>query len=1009
MEQTAIKLERFLDTLKERMFIPVGKARATGFYQTGQPLHRIPDRRLYGPVPAERWGAEGEYGWFRLEYTVPGELEGRALFLYPRMGFYEATLWVNGRITSNFAAKYTEGSHGNHWCSRFSERAVAGETFVFDLEAYSFHLVPGTRPLSRPEITDFTHPTGGADVCVRDEEVASFLFDLGTLLSLRRALPENSLRRSDVENALYEAHLRLLYDPDSCTEAEFRRALRDALPFILRETEKHNGSSAPYVGLIGHSHMDTAWLWPVSETRKKCARTYAGQLNLMEEYPEYRFMQSSAAHADFIREDNPEMFERIRQRVREGRWEPNGGVWVECDCNLTGGEYLVRQFLWGQRFTRRYFGYTADCFWLPDTFGYSYAIPQIMKGCGVRYFLTTKINWGDTNTFPMTTFYWQGIDGTRVLTHFNRTHVGPTPETLHDMTDGRDGIRESRTAPMRLFAFGKGDGGGGPEFEMLENARRLGDLEGVPRSGYTTVSDFMKRLEKEAVRPSVWAGELYLELHRGTLTNQHEIKRGNRKAEIALHDLEAALVMRAVHEGGEASGEAVRPLMKTLLINQFHDILPGTCIHEAHEQARREVRGVIRRAERLKEEMLAGGNENVVFNPLSFERGDTFYLPGSHPGQTFADLEGNVLTAVSGVSLPPFSAVRVSSAAAGASPFILEGDRLVTPFALIVFDENGGIASMKDRRTDRELVNGLPFNTFLMAEDLPADWDNWDLDADEEEKFVPAGKLVSRQVVSDGPAEIRIRSEYRLTEKTVILQDMVFDAASPLITFDTLIDWQEEHRFLKAAFDTAMLADGVRSEIQFGHIRRSNHRSTPWERAKFETCNHKYSDLSEENFGVALINDCKYGISVNEGSMRLSLHKGGMRPDALGDKGLHRMRYALLPHDGPFGAESVIRPAYAFNDPPFPVENGLALPPLVTVDHPNVIVETVKPCEDAQRAYILRLYEAAGGSCRAGLRFSHPVKSLSECSMLEEEEKPLNAGDPLVFTPFRIITLKVRY
>ena len=1010
MRQTMAKLELFLTTLKERMFIPVGNAETRGFYQTGQPLHRIPDRESYGPVPSERWGAEGEYGWFHMEYTVPPALEGKALFLYPRMGFYEATLWVNGHIHSNYAAKYVEDSHGNHWCNRFSERAQAGETYIFDLEAYSFHLVPGTHPLSRPDITDFTYPAGGVDVCVRDEAVSSFLFDLGTLISLRKALPENSPRRAEVENGLYEAHLRLLYDPGACTDAEFRRALEDAHPFLLRELEKHNGSTAPYVGLIGHSHMDTAWLWPVSETRKKCARTYAGQLNLMEEYPEYRFIQSSAAHADFIREDNPELFERIRQKVKEGRWEPNGGVWVECDCNLTGGEYMVRQFLWGQRFTRKYFDYTADCFWLPDTFGYSYAIPQIMKGCGVNYFLTTKISWCDTNTFPMTSFYWQGIDGTRVFTHFNRTHIGPTPETLHEMTDGTDGIRECRVVPMRLFSFGRGDGGGGPEFEMLENARRLGDLEGVPRSGYTTVSDFMKRLEKEAVRPSTWAGELYLELHRGTLTNQHEIKRNNRDAEIALHTLEAATVLSAVRMGREASGEKVRPLMQTLLLNQFHDILPGTCIHAAHVQAKREVKGVIDQANRLARETLAGGDEPVVFNPLSFERKATFYLPGEHPGQVFTDLEGNTATAVAGASLPPFASVPAPAGQPeGASPFVLEGKRLVTPFAEITFDENGAIASLIDRRIGRELVNGLPFNTFVMAEDLPAEYDNWDIDADAEEKLAPAGRLISRQVVSDGPAELRIRSEYQLTEKTVIRQDMVFDAASPLITFDTVIDWQEEHRLLKAVFDTALHADGMRSEIQFGHIRRSNHRSTDWDRAKFEVCNHKYSDLSEENYGVALLNDCKYGISVNEGSMRLSLHRGGTRPDAQGDKGRHRLRYALLPHDGPFGAETVIRPSYAFNYPPLPVESGFVSAPLVTVDQPNVIIETVKPCEDTQRAYILRLYEAAGSYCRAGLRFSHPVKAVHVCNMLEEEQEPVNTGDPLVFTPFHITTLKVCY
>lgn len=1016
-EQTINKLKRFTQTLYNRLFTPVGQAQNQRLYETITPLHQIPAEELFASVEGKtRWGGEGVYGWFRAEYTVPAQLHGKALYLYPRTEAYEGTLWVNGRIHSNYAAKFVEGSHGNHYCNRITAGAKAGETFAFALECYAYHDMPGTQPLTDERLKDYTYPIGAMEICVRDDEYMDFLFDLRTLISLRDALPESAFRRAEVENALVAAHQKLYYDPDSCTQEQFRTALRAAAPILKEQLSRTNGCEAPWVGLIGHSHMDTAWLWPISETEKKCARTYANQLNLMEEYPEYLFVQSSAYHSDIIRRNNPELFSRIQKAVAEGRYEPNGGVWVECDCNLTGGEYMVRQFLWGQRFTRKYFNYTSDCFWLPDTFGYSFAIPQIMKGCGVDYFLTTKMAWNDTTRFPYTSFYWQGMDGTKVLTHLNRTHIGPTPETLHDITDGSDAIMEKGVSPMRLFSFGRGDGGGGPEFEMLEMARRLGNLNGAPRSGYQTVSRFMKQLEESIHDPSTYAGEMYLELHRGTLTNQSQIKRNNRDCEIALHDLELVTVMDAVKSGKAADGQAVAPLMNELLVRQFHDILPGTCIHCVHEETRRVIEANIHTARELTAGLLSPAAPNTIAltNPLSFERCDTLHLETEAAGvkgyasQAYTDLNGKRRLAVAGVKLPAFASVVLEGAEAdnAASPFAVDGCTVTTPFAKIVFDENGFIASMTDLRTGRELVNGLPFNTFVMTEDIPAAWDNWDFDADEEDKFAPAGRLLSREIISNGAVELRIRSRYALSEQSLIEQDMVFDASSPLITFETVIDWQEEHRFLKAAFDTSLHADGVRSEIQFGHIRRSNHRSTDQEKARFEICNHKYSDLSETSYGIALLNDSKYGLSVREGSMRLSLHKGGMLPDSQGDKGRHFCRYAILPHAGGFGARSVIQPAYMFNYLPNP---GFAsCNSLLTVDAPNVIVEAVKPCEDVQDAYILRLYEAAGDYTRASLRFGHEVKALCECNMLEEEQAAAGPAQ-IVFRPFEIKTIKVCY
>jgi len=1016
--QTRLKLWRFLETLEKRMFVPAA-AVETRFYQTAETLHRIPEDALFGPMPANgRWGAEGAYGWFRGAFTVPEALHGQALYLYPKTGFYEAMLWVGGEPHSIYTSKSLPNMVGRHETGCIAINAQAGETLDLALECYAFHDMPGTMPFEEKSLPDYTYATGPMDICTRDNELAAFLYDLQTLLELADALPETSFRRAAVENALYDAHLRLLYDPDACTAAEFRDALRAAHPPLLAQLAKRNGETTAFVGLTGHSHIDTAWLWPIKETEKKCARTFANQLNLMAQYPEYRFIQSSAYHADSIRRNYPGLFERIREAVREGRWEPNGGVWVECDCNLTGGETMIRQFLWGQRFTREQFGYTSDCFWLPDTFGYAFALPQIIRGCGVKYFLTTKMDWNDTTRFPYTSFYWQGLDGTRVLTHLNRIEQGPSPKWLQRLTTGEERIREPQVSNMRLHSYGSGDGGGGPREAMIEMGRRVRDLEGVARSEHISVSGFMRKLEETIVRPSVYADELYLEGHRGTLTNQHQIKRNNRKAEIALHDLELALVVNAVQSGAAADGTPVRPLMNDLLVRQFHDILPGTCIHSAHAEALEVVGRVIETARRMTRETLKADGEAVtLFNTLSFPRADTQYIPAAaagvagYPSQLFSDPDGEPMLAVSGVRLPAMGGAVLrftDTPCTASSPFRLDGDRLSTPFADIRFDENGFIASMVDRRTGRQLVNGLPFGTFLMAEDVPAKWDAWDVDADLHGKFAPCAQLLERTVVADGPVEMRIRSRYRLSARCEITQDMVFDAATPLVAFDTVMDWQEEHRFLKTAFDTALLADGARSEIQFGHIRRSNRRSTDAEKAKHEVCNHKFTDLSEAGYGIALLNDCKYGLSVEGGSMRLSLHKGGMRPDSQGDKGRHRCRYAILPHAAPFGAEAVIQPAYTFNYKPVQLPGKADLPAFVTVDSPGVIIESVKPCEDTQRAYILRLYEAQGDFTTASLAFGHAVKDLRQCNMLEEEQAAADANR-VVFRPFEIKTLKVTY
>lgn len=999
-------------------------------YETKELLSRAPeDDTLYTEVkPGDIWGAERSYCWFKGSFTVPAELAGKPLYIYPRFGAYEAMLFVDGVPFGNFAYKISETDHGNHYCDLLCLEPKAGQVIDIVIEAYAGHYVIGTQPFEHFPVPSYQYAFESIDICTKNQDIADFIYDLRCLNQLASTMDEYSFRRGDVVNCLAKVHETVYYSPEHTDEAVWRAALADAREIMRPCLEAKNADSAPSVGLIGHSHMDTAWLWDISETIKKCARTYANQMALMEEYPEYCFIQSSAYHLELMRRYYPELFARIQEKVKEGRYEPNGGVWVECDCNITSGESMIRQFLWGQRYTEKYFGYRSDCFWLPDTFGYSAAIPQIMKGCGVDYFLTTKLSWNDTNTFPYETFIWEGIDGTDVFTHFNCTHCWPDPKTLIERTEGRgavNSLQQKSVSDSRLISYGQGDGGGGPMFEMIEMSRRVKDLDGCPKAYHTTVSDFMKKLEKEAVNPNTYAGELYLELHRGTLTNQHQIKRNNRKAEIAIHNAEILTVCDAIKEKKAADDKEIRPLLETLLVNQFHDILPGTCIQTAHEQSHRETTEIIEKATAMANDLIKGEGEGeqTLVNLLPFEYDDVVYLDAKDgcivaddtvAQQYVRDLDDNELLALAGVKIPAMSSLTVTHdnrCACGNLNFTYENGKVTTPFAEITFNEKGYMSSFIDKRNGRELVAGLPFNTFLMAEDVPSAWDNWDVDADIQPKFKDCAELLSEEVISNGAAQLRIRRTYKLSDKSSLRQDMVFHARTPRIDFETEIEWHDVRRFLKTAFDTSILARQARHEIQFGYATKPTTRNNAIEQAMFEVLNHKYTDLSETQYGCAILNDCKYGISVEGGSMRLSLHKGGIRPDPRGDAGTHRVTYSFLPHMGGFSAETVIKPAYALNYRPLVTEGRFILPQLLSVENaPNVIIETIKPCEDAQNACIVRLYEAEGTYASCKLVPGFAVTKAEETNMLEEPKAELNANDiALTFRPFEIKTIKLSY
>lgn len=688
---------------------------------------------------------------------------------------------------------------------------------------------------------------------------------------------------------------------------------------------------------VGHAHIDTAWEWPLREAKRKVARSWSTQLELMDAYPDYVFAASQPAQYQWMKETYPTVYARIKEKVTTGQWEPVGAMWVEADCNLPSGEALVRQLLHGKRFFMREFGYETDIVWLPDVFGYPGNLPQLIAASGCRYFLTQKLSWNDTNKPEHHTFEWEGIDGTRIFTHFPPadTYNGSfeAAELERSVHDFKDAPRSNRS----LYLFGWGDGGGGPQPEMIDAAHRAGVEIG-------RASDFFARASAEAHDLAVERGELYFELHRGTYTTQSRVKRLNRRAQDGLREAEMWSVA-ADHYPREQLDRA----WKTLLLNQFHDILPGSSIDWVYADAEQDLAGVVDIAEAVASDAvrrIAGdGDRFAVFNPSSHARGGA-------PACGWAVVEKRSDT--------------------------LENDVL-----RVEMDEDGVIRSIWDKEADREVLSG-PGNVLELHDDKPRRWDAWDLDIEHRDAFVVVG--------------------HRFDESSVT-QTISIDGR--VIRFETEVDWHERHKILKVAFPVTAGAREATYEIQFGHVSRPTHFDDSHARAMFEVPAQRWADLGDRDYGVALLNDCKHGYDIHDGVMRLSLLRAPTHPDPSADQGKHTFTYALMPHPGDWQKAGVIQAAEELNTPLRQTATNLpagASRSLVAVDTPQAVVEAIKRAEDSD-AVIVRLYEAWGRPCRARLTTTLPARRATLCDLLERDVAETDLE--LAFTPFKILTLKL--
>jgi alpha-mannosidase len=739
------------------------------------------------------------------------------------------------------------------------------------------------------------------------------------------------------------------------------------------------------VTAVGHAHIDTAWEWPLREGRRKVARSWSTQLELMDEHPDYVFAASQPAQYAWMKESYPDIYRRIREKVTTGQWEPVGAMWVEADCNLPTGESLVRQLLHGKRFFMKEFGYETKILWLPDVFGYPGNLPQLMSEAGCDFFLTQKLSWNDTNKPEHHTFIWEGIDGSRIFTHFPPadTYNGSfSPEEVEmSIRNFKDGHSSNRS----LYLFGWGDGGGGPQVEMIDSAHRLGVEMG-------RAADFFDAASAEATGLTTVAGELYFELHRGTYTSQSRTKRWNRRAQQMLKEAE----MWSVAAGGDYPAGELGSLWKTLLLNQFHDILPGSSIDWVYEDAERDLEHVTERATEIGEAAVSAivgeGERLVAFNSTS------------HPRSAVVSLGGEYAR----IDAPPCGwAVVVPRSS---EPEVSVTDhRMENELLRVEWDDRAVLTSVWDKEAGREVLSG-PGNLLQLHDDNPARWDAWDLDPDYRTSFTEVTQVEQVKVLGGLRGVLAFGRSFG---GSWLFQTMTLDAGSRVLRFETFVDWQERHKMLKVAFPVTVSSREATYEIQFGHLRRPTHEDTSQARAMFEVCAQRWADLGDDEYGVALLNDCKHGYDIHGSVMRLSLLRGPTHPDPTADLGGHQFTYALMPHLGDFRRAGVIEAAEDLNCPLLPAHGNLAAGSsrsLIEVDTPQVIVEAIKRAEDSD-AVIVRLYEAWGGSCKARLRTTLPASRALLCDLLERDRKEVAVKEGVIeleLTPFKIVTLKLK-
>jgi alpha-mannosidase len=857
-------------------------------------------------------------------------------------------------------------------------------------------------------------------------------------------LDDNNSAKHHLFNALNDA-FNVLDTRDPIGDERFYESVEAATLALKAGIEKAGVPMDAVIHATGHAHIDVAWLWTLGQTRRKSERTFYNVIRLMEQFPDYHFSQSQPQVYQFIKEDQPALFESIKQKINEGRWEPMGGMWVEADCNLSGAESLARQFLLGRTFFREHFGKDAESpvLWLPDVFGYAWALPQLIQQAGLKYFMTIKIGWSQYNRLPYDTFMWQGIDGTQILTHFStvKEFGSEYASTYNSMANAKEALGTWQNFQQKelhkdlLMAYGYGDGGGGPTREMLENIEVMKNFPALPQVKQSSVKQFFESIEPltESKMMPVWNGELYLEYHRGTYTTQARNKRANRKSEFLLHDAEFIAALASLHANYKYPAMQFNDAWRIICLNQFHDIIPGSSIGPVYEESQQQYAELTTSVTKLLDEALQAlaqklDGDILLINPTSFTQQGLVFIPGDSLWQRFtcdgklvptqqADsgqwVDAGQLAPYSVISLSGMRQLAVADAGASSSTPELENDYLKVEFNI-----DGDITRIFDKQANREV---LPLNTitnqFQVFEDRPKSWDAWDVDIFYDDKMWLAEPASSIKVVEYGELRQTIEVKRKI-QNSELTQRISLSRNSPRLDFDTHINWQERHTMLKVAFPVDVLSPQAAYEIQWGNVTRPTHRNTSWDWARFETCAQKWVDLSEGDYGVSLLNDCKYGHDIHDNVMRITLLRSPTMPDPMADFGEHKFKYSLYPHVGGWNEETQ-REAYLLNDPIVVYRSKVEgqrlqvthLPSFVTCNSANVIIETVKRAEDGY-GFIVRLYESQRKRGQVQVKMGDAVDSAWVTNLLEENESALSVENDSILLnlkPFQIMTLRVKF
>ncbi|MBD5455236.1 MAG: alpha-mannosidase [Lachnospiraceae bacterium] len=987
------------------------------------------------------WGGHREYFWFETSVTIPKECDKEYVIYELTTGKEGEWDALNPQFCVYINGERRQGFDVNHHEITLSECAKAGETYRIVLSAFTGDCNFSLFLTSCLKIVDMT--------------TRKYYYDLKVPHDVVMLIEENDRNYINTLLALNES-VNLIDFRKPYSEAYYI-SIDNASQYLQENYyNQYCGNSSEKVYCVGHTHIDCAWKWTLAVTEDKAIRSFSTVLELMRKYPEYIFMSSQPQLYQYVKNNAPDIYEQIRERVKQGRWETDGGMWVEADCNLSSGESLVRQFLHGQRFFREEFGKDNCMLWLPDVFGYSAALPQILIKCGLSYFMTTKINWNEFNKMPYDTFMWEGIDGTQVLTHFipTRDYQKPAEKgetdfftTYNGFVDasqvmgGWERYNQKYLNREVLNSFGYGDGGGGPTEEMLENQRRLAKgLPGCPQTVMSTARNFFETLEKHVKNKKYlprWVGELYLEYHRGTYTSMARNKKYNRKSEFAFGNLESFCAIDSVLNQTEYPADMLHKAWEVILRNQFHDILPGSSIKEVYEDSKKEYEFILdlyrlhmqNTLEHLAENINAELGSLVVFWPNSTvsDVNVEFILEGNKiPVWIGTNDEACLIQQIGekkylfrthGLPSKGYQAMMLHYEAIGndVNNMYVGTDRMENDLLRIEINEKGQFVSIYDKEMQREVLKcGQTGNVIMTYEDRPHRYDAWDLNHYYTEKCWEAGEAEEIVVEEKGP----VRGCLKISRKyldSFICQYIYLHSNSKRIDIKNEIDWKQDHIFVKSLFPVDIHTDEAVFDIQFGNVKRPTHTNTSWDMAKFEVCMHKWLDVSEEGYGVALLTDCKYGCSVQNGVIGLSMLKSATDPNPDADKEKHEFMFSILPHRGDFREGKVIPEAYELNNPAIAVikKNKTGFLPrsfsFASTDQPNVVIEAIKRSEDSN-AWIIRLYECYNKRCNVTMQLREKIHNAFLCNLLEEQEEPVVfEKDKILFSikPYEILTFKV--